>query len=246
LLPGLECISHPPSSLSQVKLASAFESATMASPGGFIPANAVDVVPLGPMHDAEGKAVREELRALEAESAKYGRLQVLPKPLQADHVIDNNKQLFAVTIGHAPDKTPLKIVYDNYKHEEFLHAMGDTVVTVCESIPHGGVLVFFPSYSLLNKCKFAWGIEKRGGRGGGGVGGGVFERMVKSKKRVICEQGKGTQAQFEFARDEYAATIKRHGSCILLAVFRGKMSEGISFNDENARCVICLGVPNPR
>ena len=32
-------------------------------------------------------------------------------------------------------------------------------------------------------------------------------------------------------------------SCILLAVFRGKMSEGVSFNDDNTRGVICVGHP---
>ena len=52
----------------------------------------------------------------------------------------------------------------------------------------------------------------------------------------------GSQDLFEAARDDYAETIKATGSCILLAVFRGKMSEGISFNDDNARGVICVGL----
>ena len=32
---------------------------------------------------------------------------------------------------------------------------------------------------------------------------------------------------------------------VLIAVYRGKMSEGISFNDNNARGVICVGLPLP-
>lgn len=30
-----------------------------------------------------------------------------------------------------------------------------------------------------------------------------------------------------------------------LLLVRGKMSEGVSFNDDFARCVICVGVPFP-
>jgi Rad3-related DNA helicase len=32
---------------------------------------------------------------------------------------------------------------------------------------------------------------------------------------------------------------------LLLAVFRGRASEGIDFSDNNARCVITLGIPYP-
>jgi Rad3-related DNA helicase len=31
----------------------------------------------------------------------------------------------------------------------------------------------------------------------------------------------------------------------MLAVTRGKISEGIDFSDLTARCVICLGIPFP-
>lgn len=52
----------------------------------------------------------------------------------------------------------------------------------------------------------------------------------------------GSQEAFEEAREEYNETIKEFGNCILFAVFRGKMSEGISFNDAFARGVICVGL----
>jgi fanconi anemia group J protein len=32
---------------------------------------------------------------------------------------------------------------------------------------------------------------------------------------------------------------------LMLAVFRGKISEGIDFADDKARCVICVGIPFP-
>jgi hypothetical protein len=61
----------------------------------------------------------------------------------------------------------------------------------------------------------------------------------------VIVESTSSQEAFEAARDEYRQTVKASGSCILLAVFRGKMSEGISFNDDNARGVICVGMPYP-
>ena len=68
--------------------------------------------------------------------------------------------------------------------------------------------------------------------------------MLNAKGKIIVEPT-GSQEKFEEARAEYSDKIKQDGNCILFAVFRGKMSEGISFNDDNARCVICIGLPYP-
>ena len=122
--------------------------------------------------------------------------------------------------------------------------LGSAIANIIESIPSGGCLVFFPSYSLLNKCVKCWNPSEFAGRYRNNDDAScpeIWERFVCSKGRVIVEPT-GSQDLFEAARDDYAETIKATGSCILLAVFRGKMSEGISFNDDNARGVICVGL----
>jgi Rad3-related DNA helicase len=112
-----------------------------------------------------------------------------------------------------------------------------------------GVLVFIPSYALLRKCVKKWSPDaSRRGWGADNYvyknGGTIWEGFENSKGKVIVEP-MGSQAKFEEARDEYADTIRETGNCILLAVFRRKMSEGISFNDANARAVICVGFHSP-
>ena len=42
-------------------------------------------------------------------STTSGRLQIAPKPLEANHVVDLPKQLLALGIGHFPDGTSLKV-----------------------------------------------------------------------------------------------------------------------------------------
>ena len=173
------------------------------------------------------------------------RLQTTPKPLEANHVVNLQKQLLAVSIGNFPDGEKLTVKYDNYKNPSFFPKLGYAISSVIESIPQGGCLIFFPSYSFLNKCITCWnpiGSERYSRFTETAPD--VWTRLLRSKGKVIVEPTK-SQEEFELARDEYKNTIKETGSCILLAVFRGKMSEGISFNDDNARAVLCIGMPYP-
>ena len=185
------------------------------------------------------------------------RLQTTPKPLEANHVVNLQKQLLAVSIGNFPNGEKLTVSYSNYnKDPDFLPRFGHAVASVIDGIPKGGCLVFFPSYSFLRKCVSCWNQQSNnygnnygraryyGNRGASQENNFVWDRLVRSKGKVIVEPT-GGQEDFERARDDYRDTIKQTGSCILLAVFRGKMSEGIDFNDDNARAVICIGMPLP-
>jgi Rad3-related DNA helicase len=175
-----------------------------------------------------------------------GRLQDRPAPLEADHVISLEKQLMAVAIGHFPDGSSLTVNYNQYKHDSFLIKLGDAIATVIESIPRGGVLVFLSSYALLKRCTKAWNPAEydRYARADNNDESDAWNRMIRSKGKVIVEPT-GGQSDFEAAKAEYAEAIRVTGNCVLFAVFRGKMSEGISFNDDNARGVICVGIPFP-
>lgn len=170
--------------------------------------------------------------ALQFLSLTEGRLQTKPPPLEADHVIDLKNQLLAVAIGDFPCGEEIKVNYRTCKNEDFVIKLGGAIASVIESIPRGGVLVFFSSYPFMRRCAGVW------------RGSDIWERLISSKGNVVVEPT-GSQIDFEDKRDEYQAAIRSTGHCILFAVFRGKMSEGISFNDDNARGVICVGIPYP-
>ena len=182
------------------------------------------------------------------------RLQVHPKPLEADHVVDLGKQLFSLSIGHFPDGSELKMCQKNYSQSGFLEKLGDSIVKIVEGIPEGGVLIFLPSYALLHKCERVWNPNGNNTRsfwnqryGNDSDEPSVFNRLEAIKHNVIVEPNgpNGGQDMFEAKKEEYMESVRVRGGCVLLAVFRGKMSEGISFNDNNARGVICIGLPLP-
>lgn len=68
---------------------------------------------------------------------------------------------------------------------------------------------------------------------------------MRAKGEIVLEPMSSSQSDFNKAQEAYNSAIKGAGNCILFAVFRGKMSEGISFNDDYARAVVCVGIPYP-
>jgi len=182
------------------------------------------------------------------------RLQNQPRPLEADHVVDLTKQLCAVSIGHLPDGSELRVTQKNTGRPDFIPKLGDAIVKIVAGISSGGVLVFLPSYALLRKCEKQWNpnsFRQNNRRSFWSQhednmddGESIWDRLKELKHNVIVEPT-GGQDSFEEAKQEYMDSVKNKGGCVLFAVFRGKMSEGISFNDENARGVVCIGLPLP-
>ena len=68
------------------------------------------------------------------------RLQVTPKPLEAKHVINLQKQLLACEVGHFADGSLLSIKMTNYNRLEFLEKLGDAIATIIEGISYGGAV----------------------------------------------------------------------------------------------------------
>jgi len=75
---------------------------------------------------------------------KY-RFQLVPKPLEANHIIDMEKQLLAFSIGVFPDGSVLTMKQTSYSKRGFLVKIGYALVKVVTAVPHGGVLSKFYS-----------------------------------------------------------------------------------------------------
>lgn len=74
--------------------------------------------------------------------------------------------------------------------------------------------------------------------------------MVGWLKEVICEPRRSSDLSSAFKTFEDAVAMPKNfggdrTGALMLAVFRGKVSEGIDFTDNLARCVITVGIPYP-
>lgn len=77
--------------------------------------------------------------------------------LEAPHVVNMANQVWAGVVSRAPSGMQLIAKYDQTSTERFQDALGKTVLSMCRKIPDG-VLLFLPSYSLLDVLTKRWQV----------------------------------------------------------------------------------------
>ncbi|XP_067328247.1 Fanconi anemia group J protein [Anolis sagrei] len=153
--------------------------------------------------------------------------------LEANHVIQNS-QVWVGTVGAGPKGRSLCATFQHTETFEFQDEVGELLLSVCQTISHG-VLCFLPSYKMLDKLKDRWLHTD------------LWEKL-ELIKTVIVEPKGGDKADFDELLQIYYDAIKckeGKGGALLIAVCRGKVSEGLDFSDDNARAVITIGIPFP-
>ena len=197
--------------------------------------------------------------------------------LAANHVVGPGA-LTVVSVSQAlpTADSKLECTFHAWKRAPFLHSIGNALVTICQSIP-AGILVFLPSYDLLERCLATWGqahteLPRIKGKGAKAKAKakrrGAVERLPEQvpstgQKSIleqlravkgtivvepppVCQQSTARAARvYEAARKRYELAVCQSGHALLLAVYRGRMSEGVSFDDDFARGVVCIGIPFP-
>ncbi|XP_015368271.1 PREDICTED: regulator of telomere elongation helicase 1 homolog, partial [Diuraphis noxia] len=148
--------------------------------------------------------------------------------LQNAHVIKNSQVCVSV-IKSGPSNKPLICNYSSRNNSDFLISLGQTLVNFSRIIP-GGTLVFFPSYPFLDQCVNHW------------QGCNIWASITKNKSIFVEPKNKDV---LNSVIEEYYKAIQENKGAILLAVYRGKVSEGLDFSDWKARAVIILGLPYP-
>ncbi|XP_030378751.1 regulator of telomere elongation helicase 1 homolog [Scaptodrosophila lebanonensis] len=148
--------------------------------------------------------------------------------LENPHIV-NQSQVYVKIIGTGPDREQLISNYKNRDNPKYIRSLGQTVLNVSRIVPDG-LLVFFPSYPMLNQCVDSWQAS------------GLWGDISRHKPIFLEPRGKD---QFLSTMEEFYQAIRDSRGACFMAVCRGKVSEGLDFADRNGRAVIITGLPFP-
>jgi regulator of telomere elongation helicase 1 len=83
-----------------------------------------------------------------------------PVKLSNPHIISDS-QLFACVLknGPPPQCAKLSSTFQNRGNSDYLTGLGEVIRSVCSVVPKG-VLVFFPSYTVMDSCVKFWEHSK--------------------------------------------------------------------------------------
>lgn len=143
----------------------------------------------------------------------------------------SSEQLFAAAISCGPSGKPLMLDYKNINSYEVQDDLGKLLLIISQTVPEG-ILVFFSSYAAKDNMFKRWRDT------------GVLTLI--SRYKTLFEEPKTSLEMKETMEAYYAANTKFElKGGIMFAIFRGKVSEGINFENEHARAVIAIGIPFP-
>ncbi|KAI1721677.1 hypothetical protein Ddc_08140 [Ditylenchus destructor] len=153
--------------------------------------------------------------------------------MEGEQVIEKDR-IFATVLSNGPSGQRLNASFNNIQAgSDFMYELADLVVSVCLTVPKG-VLCFLSSYRVLDFLSDALRMRAD----------------LRKRKKVFEEPRRSTDlrdimSEYNHVIDNPKINGPTCDGALMLAVFRGKVSEGIDFADDKARCVICVGIPFP-
>lgn len=130
-----------------------------------------------------------------------------PHQLENSHIITPD-QIFCAVAKVGPTGTALNSSFQQRDSEAYKQELGRAILEAAKVIPDG-LLVFFPSYSVMNSCLEFW----RGKRGGTAAKGErtttcLYDQIAAIKTPVVEPQAKGElKAVFQFAQHVHSLII---------------------------------------
>lgn len=194
-----------------------------------------------------------------------------PNQLENPHIIGDN-QIHVRVIGTGVTGKILNSSYQRRQDGEYYSELGNTIVNIAKVTPDG-MLVFFPSYGVMETCLERWGgpsssrsysaqdkknffaIRKKQSAANqysfpiippsfaNNSSSNTPWRRLLSCKSVVLEPRSSADLPDAMSEFKRLLDLPESKGCVLMGVCRGKISEGIDFANEMSRAVVITGIP---
>lgn len=144
------------------------------------------------------------------------------------HVVDRSNVL-ATVVEKGPDGLELTFTHGTKYNKSLTTSLLFTLVRLCQVAPRG-MVVFMTSYSYMDFVVSQW------------RSGDLLKQLSRHKEIFVEPRG---VAEADNLWSNYSKTVGRGSAAILFCVMGGKLSEGINFSNDLARCVVVVGMPYP-
>lgn len=164
-----------------------------------------------------------------------------------DHIVPPHHVL-ALTVSAGPSGRSMELTHSKRNHNDTLDDIFLSIYQIASCVPNG-MVVFFTSYAYMKLVIDHWTHSKDAMKGD--------SKMMKLKtvKEVFVEPRNASDSEKVWSAykqlaqpveaQSTSASANTGKGAILFCVIGGKLSEGINFSDELARCVVVVGLPYP-
>jgi chromosome transmission fidelity protein 1 len=162
--------------------------------------------------------------------------------------------VLALVSSVGPTGKAIELTHSKRNTKEIIDEMYQSIYQIAKRVPHG-MVVFFTSYAYMKTITDQWTYTKDSN-----IGESMMSKL-KAVKEVFIEPRNATDSEkvwsaYKTQAQPSSSTIiissnqpsisSTHSKgAILFCVIGGKLSEGINFSDELARCVVVVGLPYP-
>lgn len=178
------------------------------------------------------KPVFERFKSVIITSGTLSPLEIYPKLLdfRAANMVSLPMTLARpvicpMIVGRGNDQVSISSRYETRDDIAVIRNYGLLVVEMSSIVPDG-IVCFFTSYSYMESIVSNWYVQ------------GIIEQILKYKLLFVETQD---SIETSLALYNYTKACENGRGAVLLAVARGKVSEGIDFDNHLGRCIIMIG-----
>ena len=139
--------------------------------------------------------------------------------------------ILCLSFATGPTSTPLLLSHSAQSQPAQLAEVSRILLNLVPLVP-AGMVVFFPSYSLLSTVVNYWRST-------------AVWQQLSDRKRLFIDASVAASNTADTLLSSYTSHVRAGGGGLLCSVVGGRLSEGINFTDELCRCVVVIGMPYP-